>query len=268
MSEEEMNHGPSADAAAPPASPEVPALAAAPATSAEAPPVTPATFAPPAPPMARPTTAVPHPPAAGAPRGIAGRRYGFLCSYCSSRLEAVESMAGQSGTCPTCGKSIVIPILDYRGRLIDPTSGQVIKQDPHPVHAYAAAGHKAPQIIGVQGSDDHYIRCPRCARNNALSSNNCLGCGLPFTMEGTVGDAVSGTNTWAVASLVLGIVSVPGFCMIAPPILAIIFGGIALRTTNQATGQTSGAGLAVAGLILGTLGLLGSMWFLSHMFHP
>src|SRR6185369_14138483 len=73
--------------------------------------------------------------------------HGFLPSYCSSRLEAVESMAGQSGTCPTCGNSIVIPILDYRGRLIDPTSGQVIKQDPHPVHAYAAAGHKAPQIV-------------------------------------------------------------------------------------------------------------------------
>src|SRR4051812_23219313 len=29
------------------------------------------------------------------PMGVAGRRYGFLCSYCSSRLEAVESMAGQ-----------------------------------------------------------------------------------------------------------------------------------------------------------------------------
>ncbi len=204
-----------------------------------------------------------------AQRPIAGRRYGFLCSYCSSRLEAVESMAGQSGTCPTCGKSIVIPILDYRGRLIDPTSGQVIKQDPHPVHAYAAAGHKAPQIVGVDGTDERYIKCPRCQRNNALSSNNCLGCGLPFTMEGTVGDAVSGTNTWAVASLVLGIVSVPGFCMIAPPILAIIFGGIALRSTNQATGQTAGAGLAVAGLILGTIGLvLAVLLWTGHLIHP
>src|SRR5690606_18143378 len=95
-----------------------------------APPV--AAAAPPAPPPMR------H---AGPPMG---RRYGFLCTYCSSRLEAVESMAGQSGTCPTCGNSIVIPILDSRGRLIDPTSGKVIKQDPHPVHAYAAAGHKAP----------------------------------------------------------------------------------------------------------------------------
>jgi len=201
--------------------------------------------------------------------GVSGRRYGFLCSYCSSRLEAIESMAGQTGTCPTCGNSIIIPILDYRGRLIDPTSGQVIKQDPHPVHAYAAAGHKAPLIVAGQGSDDRFIRCPRCNRNNILTANNCLGCGLPFTMEGTVGDAVSGTNTWAVASLVLGIVSIPGCFFVVPPILAIIFGGIALRNTNQATGQTSGSGLAIAGLILGTLGLLGAFLFWANVIgHP
>jgi hypothetical protein len=199
---------------------------------------------------------------------MSGRRYGFLCQYCSSRLEAVESMAGQSGTCPTCGNSIVIPILDYRGRLIDPTSGQVIKQDPHPVHAYAAAGHKAPMIVPGAKVDERFIKCPRCQRNNALSSNNCLGCGLPFTMEGTVGDAVSGTNTWAVASLVLGIVGIPASCFFVPPILAIIFGAIAMRTTNQATGQASGQGLAIAGLILGTIGVvLGFLvWSMGHIF--
>jgi hypothetical protein len=205
--------------------------------------------------------AIAPPPVAHPPRqyaqGPVGRRYGFLCTYCSSRLEAVESMAGQSGTCPTCGNSIVIPILDSRGRLIDPTSGKVIKQDPHPVHAYAAAGHKAPQIVTVEVTGERFIKCPRCTRQNTLSSNNCLGCGLPFTMEGTVGDSISGTNTWAVASLVLGIVSLAGGCVfVVPPILAIVFGFIAMRTTNQATGQTSGQGLAIAGMILGTIGLV------------
>jgi hypothetical protein len=215
---------------------------------------------------------------------MSGRRYGFLCTYCSSRLEAVESMAGQSGTCPTCGNSITIPILDYRGRLIDPTSGQVIKQDPHPVHAYAAAGHKAPQIVTVQTAqntpapdsrsresgpvnEERFIRCPRCSRNNALSANNCLGCGLPFTMEGTVGDAVSGTNTWAVASLVLGIVSLVAFCLVIPPPLAIIFGFLALRSNNQGAGQTSGQGLAIAGIIMGTIGLLLSVLLWATSLH-
>jgi hypothetical protein len=171
-------------------------------------------------------------------------------------------MAGQSGTCPTCGNTIVIPILNSRGQLIDPTSGKIIKQDPHPVHAYAAAGHKAPQIV-TTASGERQIRCPRCVRLNPLAVNNCLGCGLPFTMEGTAGDAMSGTNTWAVASLVLGIVSVVGgMCLVVPPLLAIIFGFMALRETNSPSGQSSGHGLAIAGMVLGTIGLVigGVMW--------
>ncbi|MCL2640991.1 MAG: DUF4190 domain-containing protein [Phycisphaerales bacterium] len=195
-----------------------------------------------------------------------GRRYGFLCTYCSSRLEATESVAGQSGTCPTCGMGIVIPILDSRGRLIDPTSGEVLKQDPHPVHAYAAAGHKAPQIITHDNSGKQYILCPRCQRQNILASNNCLGCGLPFTMEGTTGDSISGTNSWAVASLVLGIVSVAGGCIaVVPPILAIVFGIIAMR---NAASQSRGQGIALAGVILGTLALLASSVFIFGLWRP
>src|SRR5687768_8869853 len=35
-----------------------------------------------------------------------GKRYGFNCGYCSSRLEATEAMAAQEGQCPTCGNQI------------------------------------------------------------------------------------------------------------------------------------------------------------------
>ena len=76
---------------------------------------------------------------------FASRRYGFNCGYCSSRLEATGAMAAQEGQCPTCGNQITIPILDRYGRLIDPKTRQIIKQDPHPVHAYAAAGERAPR---------------------------------------------------------------------------------------------------------------------------
>jgi hypothetical protein len=41
-------------------------------------------------------------------------------------------MAAQEGQCPTCGNNITIPILDRYGRLIDPKTRQIIKQDPHP----------------------------------------------------------------------------------------------------------------------------------------
>jgi len=192
--------------------------------------------------------------APGAPNMPAGRRYGFLCSYCSSRLEATDSMAAQSGTCPTCGNAIIIPILDNRGRLVDPTTNEIIKQDPHPVHAYAAAGHRAPQIVAVN-ERERAIVCPRCQRHNSLASNNCAGCGLPFTMDGTVGESISGSNTWAVAALVLGIVGIPTFCLVIPGILAVIFGILALRNTNQAVSIQSGRGMALAGIIMGGIGI-------------
>ncbi len=197
--------------------------------------------------------------------GFTGRRYGFLCGYCSSRLEATENMAGQSGACPTCGNTIVIPILDYRGRLIDPTTHEIIKQDPHPVHAYAAAGHRAPKIV-TNERGERYIECPRCGRKNSLAGNNCERCGLPFTMEGTAGDALGGSNSLAVASLVLGIVSLMGGCVLAavPPILAIIFGVLALRSADRAAGVPNGRGMAIAGLVLGLVAVVAAgIWALT-----
>jgi len=74
-------------------------------------------------------------------------------------------------------------------------------------------------------------------------------------MEGTVGDSISGTNSWAVASLVLGIMSMAGGCIVViPPILAIVFGIIAMQK-GGGTGQRRGQGMAIAGVILGTLAL-------------
>src|SRR5882757_5152741 len=98
-----------------------------------------------------------------------GRRYGFNCGYCSSRLEATEAMGAQDGQCPTCGNNITIPILDRYGRLIDPKTRQIIKQDPHPVHAYAAAGDRAPKILR-RTDGKQTIRCPRCPAVSPINS--------------------------------------------------------------------------------------------------
>ena len=136
---------------------------------------------------------------------FSGKRYGFLWGYCSSRLEATESMAAQEGECPTCGNQITIPILDRHDRLIDPKTRQIIKQDPHPVHAYAAAGDRAPKIIRAK-EGKQYIVCPRCAATSPITANNCKSCGMPFTMEGTTLEATGASNGFCVASLVLGII--------------------------------------------------------------
>lgn len=200
---------------------------------------------------------------AGLSRGIPGaigRRFGFNCGYCSSRLEATESMSGQEGQCPTCGNSIVIPILDRYGRLIDPMTGKIIKPDPHPVHAYAAAGERAPVILRTPDGAQT-IQCPRCRAMSPVTANNCKSCGMPFTMEGTTLEASGTSNGFCVASLVLGIIGLPASCAVIPPVLAIIFGIIGYNQVTKSGVEGGGRGMAIAGIICGIIGC-----FLAAMF--
>ncbi|HEX8340352.1 MAG TPA: DUF4190 domain-containing protein [Tepidisphaeraceae bacterium] len=203
----------------------------------------------PPPPPRRQTTV--HNPAAGA-----GRRYGFNCVYCSSRLEAVESMAAQEGQCPTCGSEITIPILDRYGRLIDPVTKEILKPDPHPVHAYAAAGERAPRI-SRQPDGTQTIGCAKCNRTSPITSNSCKHCGMPFTMEGTTPQNAGASNGFAVASLVLGIIGIPFACSVVFPSLAVIFGIVALVQIGavKSEGGGGGKGLAIGGLVCGAIGL-------------
>src|SRR5665213_974072 len=194
-----------------------------------------------------------------------GKRYGFNCGYCSSRLEATESMAAQDGQCPTCGNNITIPILDRYGRLIDPKTRQIIKQDPHPVHAYAAAGERAPGILRLPDGK-HAIKCPRCGAMSAMSANNCKACGMPFTMEGTTLEAAGTSNGFCVAALVLGIIGLPAGCALVPPVLAIVFGIIGYNQVSKSGVESGGKGMAIAGIVCGVIGTIwGVAWIAAHM---
>lgn len=182
-----------------------------------------------------------------------GKRYGFNCGYCSSRLEATEAMGAQEGQCPTCGNNITIPILDRYGRLIDPKTRQIIKQDPHPVHAYAAAGERAPAIVRAKDGKQS-IRCPRCSAVSPITANNCKSCGMPFTMEGTTIEATGTNNGFCVASLVLGIISLIPCTFGITNVLAIIFGIVGYNQVTKGGGEGGGKGMAIAGIILGAVG--------------
>ncbi len=63
-----------------------------------------------------------------------------------------------------------------------------------------------------------------------------------------------GRNGLAVASLVLGIISIPMCFLFVPGLLALIFGIIALNQIKGNPGQ-SGRGQAIAGLIMGGISL-------------
>jgi DNA-directed RNA polymerase subunit RPC12/RpoP len=197
---------------------------------------------------------VPAQVAVAAPIRATGRRFPFQCAYCSSRLEANESMGGQEGHCPTCDNKITIPILHRDGRLIDPKSGQIIKPDPHPVHAYAAAGARAPTILR-RPDGTQMIRCTHCAAESPISANNCKNCGMPFTLEGTTAQAPGSDSGFCTASLVLGIISLPLGCIIIPPILAIIFGFIGYRQASRAD-NSSDKKKAIGGVVCAGVGLL------------
>jgi len=168
-------------------------------------------------------------------------------------------MAAQDGQCPTCGNSITIPIQDRYGRLIDPKTRQIIKQDPHPVHAYAAAGDRAPAIIR-QNDGKQIIRCARCQAASPITANNCKACGMPFTMEGTTLEAAGTSNGFAVASLVLGIIGLPTFCAVIPSLLAIIFGGIGYSQIAKSSSEKGGKGMAITGICFGVIGVLAGMY--------
>jgi len=64
----------------------------------------------------------------------------------------------------------------------------------------------------------------------------------------------------AIASLVLGIVSVPMMCCcgagLVAAILAIVFGHLAIGQIRRSEGRLDGKGMAVAGLVMGYIGLL------------
>jgi hypothetical protein len=60
------------------------------------------------------------------------------------------------------------------------------------------------------------------------------------------------TSGFAVASLVLGLF---GWCAFIPSILAVVFGNVALDRIATSNGRQQGRGLAIAGIVLGWIGI-------------
>jgi prepilin-type processing-associated H-X9-DG protein len=64
------------------------------------------------------------------------------------------------------------------------------------------------------------------------------------------------TSGMAIASLVLGILGLTCILPIIGPLLAVIFGIVALNRISKSGGQITGQGQAVAGLIIGAISML------------
>ena len=101
--------------------------------------------------------------------------------------------------------------------------------------------------------------CPKCSAPLADTSRFCSACGNVISPEQAATLQVppplptgpQQTNGKAIASLVCGIISVfPLF------IIAIILGHVSLYEIKKSGGRLKGEGLAIAGLVLGYLGIV------------
>jgi len=112
-------------------------------------------------------------------------------------------------------------------------------------------------------SESAYRPCPACGEPIRREAVICRYCHYDFRTNTLPGPAAYAhpltpprTNPLAVASLVLGIVN-----MLVGSVLALVFGYRAMREIDESQGTQTGRGLALAGVVLGWVGLvMGLVW--------
>ena len=104
------------------------------------------------------------------------------------------------------------------------------------------------------------LNCPRCGATVTNNSQFCSNCGNAISSAQLAPTAVltpgvpaaqQKTSGMAIASLVCGIVNV-----FPLSVIAIVLGHISLSQIKKSAGQITGRGLAIAGLVLGYLGIV------------
>ncbi len=108
--------------------------------------------------------------------------------------------------------------------------------------------------------------CPKCGAPNADNARLCVACGQ--ILGGSFPPApmvMAQTSGWAIAALVLGILS-PFTCMLTAP-LAIILGVVALVKIGGSGGRLGGTALAIIGIVAPVV-LLPIMAVLTGIFMP
>lgn len=188
-------------------------------------------------------------------------RFTFACTRCASILEGDSRLSGQTGTCPSCGASFIVPGVDrHTGLPIGNVQIEDDGQNPTPVHAYANAGERAPRIKRLPNGHT-VIVCPRCTANMPIDANLCTACGVPFTIDGAtqVARTQPSSHGFAALSLALGILAIPSMAwcapFLAPP--GILFGILGIRSANRSMPLRPGFKSAVAGLVLAGVSVLG-----------
>jgi hypothetical protein len=198
---------------------------------------------------------------AEAPSLSARQCFNFACPRCDCLLEAHTGMCGQPGMCPTCGARFNVPYL--RGGSGRPEKATLIEGEGEaeglvPVHAYAASGYQAPQIVR-RADGTAVIECPRCNAHNPIDADTCTACGTPFTIEAAPTIGKLRRDTRATSSITLGVVGLILFPAVVPGLIAVWLG----LSSVMFAGPGRRSNLGFVGLTLGLLSLIGGavFWF-------
>jgi len=95
------------------------------------------------------------------------------------------------------------------------------------------------------------MTCPRCQAANPVDAGACTNCGFALGKTGPAGGQSKGM---AIASLIIGLLSVPTLAGLGIGALAgIVLGIVALMKANKSPAEYGGKGLAIAGIAASAL---------------
>ncbi len=160
----------------------------------------------------------------------------FRCE-CGRELQARADDAGRKSKCPACGLVSVIPSQDAP-RTDDAPNARAERSNPYALQAGEPA----------RGRDDEAPR-KRSRKRDRYRDDEDDDRSLRI-------DEPEGTSGKATTSLVLGLLSFPCVFNVFTGLPAIIVGAIALGEIGRSRGRLGGKGMAVTGIITGSMGIV------------
>jgi len=156
----------------------------------------------------------------------------IACPHCGTRLEAPDDILGQQVVCGRCGRA-------FAAERLPPAPGPAaIQEAPPSAERKPAPPPVPPPVAGTPGGPPGFAQPVGVGYSQPLKSSG-----------------------YAVASLVLGIASIPTcFCLGLPSIvcgiLAVVFHKNAMRDVEAGVVSPSSAGMAKGGRICGMIGIV------------
>jgi hypothetical protein len=173
----------------------------------------------------------------------------FACS-CGRKLQAADEHAGRRVKCPACGAETTVPAdgtAVQPAEAVPPRPVAVQAEEPPPPAADDERDEDRPRRRRKKDDDEDDDDRPRRRRRREEDDED-----EDEDYERRRGG--SETSGKATAALVLGLLS---FCFgILAALPAVILGIVALVEISRSRGRLGGKGTAIAGLILGCVGLV------------